>query len=134
MKRFTVAGGRVYQTNPGFLHDIGDDVHHVSMTRTCETDEDGQFIPGTGVSHRRYVIHVFLDDFFFYPFKSRIMMHDAMPGYTLLSAALGFLWGLNCGFPPRDVALWTVWYLRGCHRDNWDLEEFKAMGYGKHLE
>lgn len=98
---------------PGFIHDTGDDVHHMSMVRTCEFDEYGAPIRGTGPSDTAYVIHRCFD-VIFYKIRRWLIDHDAIPRHDIFSAILTFLWGLNCLFPPRDVALYTVWYLRGC--------------------
>jgi len=44
----------------------------------------------------------------------------------MLRLILGFFWGLNCNFPARDVALYTVWDFHGCPAVKvWSLEEFK---------
>ena len=53
-------------------------------------------------------------DKFFYKLRWWLICHDALPLYRILNTGLGFLWGLNCGFPSNDIALWVVWYLRGC--------------------
>lgn len=100
---------------PEFIHEIGDPFHHVSMVRTCELDEWGAPLRGTGPSDLRYRVHEFLDDWIFYPIKRRLAkgLGDGRI-YERLSSLLGFFWGLNCGFPPRDVARYTVWSLRGC--------------------
>lgn len=100
---------------PGFIHEFGDDAHHWSMARTCDFDEWGAPVRGTGPSSRRYLVHEFLDLNVFYPIKH--FLKDALLEgrlYDVLSVFLGFFWGLNCGFPPRDVARYTVWSFRGC--------------------
>jgi len=38
---------------------------------------------------------------------------DAFPLYDLLCAPIVLAFGLNCNFPPGDVAQYTVWHLRG---------------------
>lgn len=53
-------------------------------------------------------------DKIFYRFRRWLICHDALPIYGVFNAGLGFLWGLNCGYPLRDIALWIVWYLKGC--------------------
>jgi len=50
----------------------------------------------------------FLDDLL-------IFIGDAFPLYDLLSVPLIVGFGLNCNFPQKDVALYLVWYLKGCH-------------------
>lgn len=100
---------------PDFIHEIGSLGHHWSMMRTADRDEEGEIIPFTGPSNWRWVVHEFLDDWIFYPIKRRLAkgLGDGRI-YERLSSLLGFFWGLNCGFPPRDVASYTVWSLRGC--------------------
>lgn len=100
---------------PEFIHEIGDAAHHHSMTRTCNFDKEGTPIPGTGPSDRRYWIHELLDLWIFYPVKHTLS--DALGDgglYDILSNILGFFWGLNCGFPARDVARYTAWVFKGC--------------------
>jgi len=46
--------------------------------------------------------------------RRRLLDIDACPVYSILQAFMGIFLGLNCGFPAKDVALYTVWYLRGC--------------------
>ena len=100
---------------PDFIHEFGDPFHHMSLTRTIELDEDGDFIRGTGPSNLRFWIHELLDDIFFYPAQSwlRKWMGDNKIE-TVAREILGVFWGLNCGFPARDVALYTVWCFRCC--------------------
>ena len=100
---------------PNFIHEFGDDAHHWSMTRTCDFDEDGGPIPGTGPSDLRYFLHDFLDLWVFYPIQHwmRKWIGDNAV-YNILRLILGIFWGLNCGFPFRDVTLYTVWDYRGC--------------------
>ncbi len=100
---------------PEFIHQIGDSCHHMSMRRTCEFTEDSDWIPGTGPSRLRWWLHELLDDYIFYPIQEIIgdWVGDNDVGH-LLRQLLGFFWGLNCGFPARDVALYTVWVMRGC--------------------
>lgn len=100
---------------PDFIHEFGDSAHHWSMTRTCEYDEEDDLIPGTGPSNLRYWLHELLDDYIFYPLSHWIsdVVGDNDLG-QLLREILGFFWGFNCGFPARDVVLYTAWTLRGC--------------------
>ena len=98
---------------PGFRHETGNAIHHESMMRTVELDEDANFIPGTGPSNLRFWIHELLDDYFFYPAQKFIRDYigdNALGG--AIRDILGFFWGFNCGFPPRDVALYTIWVMR----------------------
>ena len=100
---------------PGFIHEFGDPFHHMSLTRTIELDEDGGFIRGTGPSTLRFWLHELLDDCVFYPAQrwlSKWMGDNKIERF--FREILGFFWGLNCGFPARDVALYTVWCFRGC--------------------
>lgn len=34
---------------------------------------------------------------------------DAVPGYSIWNGALTVLFGLNCSFPLRDVAMYSAW-------------------------
>jgi len=47
---------------------------------------------------------------------SRILnfIGDAFPLYDYLSILPIIALGLNCNFPVKDVALYVVWYLKGC--------------------
>jgi hypothetical protein len=100
---------------PPFLHEYGDDAHHWSMVRTCDFDEDGCPIRGTGPSNGRYALHEALDLWVFYPLQRWIVKHFGdNKTYERLRIILGFFWGLNCGFPFRDVVLYTVWSCRDC--------------------
>jgi len=85
---------------PDFIHEIGDRFHHTSARE---------------FSHRRYVIHEFIDELVLYPIADWIdkWVGDNKLG-QLLREILGFFWGFNCGFPPRDVALYIVWCFRCC--------------------
>ncbi len=110
---------------PGFIHEFGDDAHHWSMARTCELDEWGAPVRGTGPSDWRYLVHEWLDLWIFYPLKHGLRRWFGEGRiYERLSTILGFFWGLNCGFPLRDVARYTVWSFRGCK----PLAEFMRRG------
>lgn len=100
---------------PEFIHEIGGPGHHMSMRRTCDFDEDSNWIAGTGPSNLKWWLHEFLDDYIFYPIKHALgkTLGDGTL-YDILSNILGFFWGLNCCFPARDVALYTAWVFRGC--------------------
>jgi hypothetical protein len=100
---------------PSFIHEFGDSAHHMSMVRTCEFDEYEAPIRGTGFSDRRYRIHEFLDDWVFYPIQDLIrdFIGDNKVG-RFIRIILGIFWGFNCGFPARDIALYTVWDFRCC--------------------
>lgn len=109
-----VADNLVY-IMPYFIHEFGDPFHHMSLTRTIDLNEDGDFIRGTGPSNFRFWIHELLDDLFFYPAQkwlSKWMGDNKIERF--FREILGFFWGINCGFPLRDVALYTVWCFRGC--------------------
>lgn len=127
---------------PKYVYEFGDPIHHMSMLRTVKIDENDEYIIGTGPSNLRFRIHVILDDLIFYPINnfSKHHIHDAyirgrktlkqLHGkrrkrmlrlmktswklHRFLRTILGFFWGINCGFPLRDVALYTVWFHRGC--------------------
>ena len=103
---------------PWFEHEYGDRFHHRSMVRTCEVDEYGGPVRETGPSDGRFRVHKFLDSWFFYPIRdwmSRWIGDNEI--YHILRVVLGFFWGFNCGFPARDVALYTVWDLQGCKEE-----------------
>jgi len=87
----------------------------MSMVRTCEFDEYEAPIRGTGFSNRRFLVHELLDELVFYPIREWLSEWIGdNEVYNVARGILGFFWGLNCGFPARDVALYTVWYFRGC--------------------
>jgi len=100
---------------PEFIHEFGDSAHHMSMMRTVDYDEEEGYIPGTGPPNWRFEVHEVLDYYIFYPISHWIsdVVGDNDVG-QLLRNLLGFFWGLNCGFPARDVVLYTAWTLRGC--------------------
>ena len=75
---------------PTFIHEIKDKDHSAS-----------------GELHKTI-------DRIFYRLRRWLICHDTLPVYKIFNTGLGFIWGINCGFPLRDVALWAVWYLRGC--------------------
>lgn len=115
---------------PSFIHDFGDSAHHMSMMRTVEREideygDEADYIPGTGPSNLRFWFHELLDDYFFYSIQ-RWISHWVGGGKlaSLLRDILGFFWGFNCGFPPRDIALYTIWRMRG-HKP---LAEFRKVG------
>ena len=100
---------------PDFIHEFGDPFHHMSLTRTIKIDENEDFIRGTGPSDLRFWIHELLDDCFFYPAQkwlSKWMGDNKIKRF--FREILGFFWGINCGFPLRDVALYIVWCFRCC--------------------
>lgn len=47
-------------------------------------------------------------------FRDWIISKDAMPLSNLIDAFIGILFGFNCNFSQRDIAFYTIWYLRGC--------------------
>jgi len=113
---------------PIFIHDFGDSAHHMSMVRTCEFDEYGAPIRGTGPSNARYLVHEFLDNWIFYPIQewmSKWIGDNEI--YNFLRDVLGFFWGINCGFPLRDIALYFVWVRRGCHRENITVKRYMEL-------
>jgi hypothetical protein len=100
---------------PDFIHEIGDRFHHMSIMRTVELDEEGDFIPGTGPKEWRFKLHEFLDAWFFYPLRDLVeKKHKDSDVYQRFRTILGFFWGLNCGFPFPDVVRYTLWDWRGC--------------------
>lgn len=115
-------GKHVYQM-PDFIHEFGDYTHHMSMMRTCERTEEGEYIPFTGPSNLAFIRHKCLD-VIFYMIRRFLIDYDGAWFHDLIDIPLSFLWGLNCNFPPRDVALHTVWDLRGCKPIRvWDEKE-----------
>ena len=99
---------------PDYIHEFGDRFHHMSMIRTGDFDEEGSPIEWTGFSNRRYIIHDLLDGIVFYPISdwlSKWVGDNDL--YDFLRIIVGFFWGLNCGFPLKDVASYFVWNLRG---------------------
>lgn len=56
--------------------------------------------------------------------RLRNWIGDALPGDDLLKVPEILTFGFNCGFPARDIALYVIWYLRGCQRELiWEDEE-----------
>ncbi len=47
MREFERVGNQVYEF-PKFIHEFGDSCHHMSMVRTCEFNEYGAPLRGTG--------------------------------------------------------------------------------------
>ena len=91
---------------PKFIQPFGDSEHHLSMARR-------------GISDRRYLIHGLLDDYIFYPTQQWLRNHIGeynIKLYNILRIVLGFFWGINCGFPVRDITLYTAWSCHGCIR------------------
>jgi len=123
--RYEYVGKLVFEM-PWFLHEFGDDAHHASMMRTAKMGKYG-YIPGTGPPKWRYLIHVFLDDYLFYPLRNLLQRrYGDGKTYNFLRTVLGFFWGLNCAFPPRDVVLYTIWDFRGCRAVKvWDRGDFE---------
>jgi len=100
---------------PGFKHDHGDPYHHRSMMRTVLVDKEGEYVPWTGPPHWKFEIHEILDAYIFYPINKYLMKRfgDGKT-YHFLRNILGFFWGFNCNFPPKDVVLYTAWSFHGC--------------------
>jgi hypothetical protein len=84
---------------PEFIHDFGNEKHH----RACR----GSLAKHIAVEQLLYKLQVWL------------INNDAMwtPFYKLFSASLSLLFGLNCNFPRRDVALFVAWKLRKGYYD-----------------
>ena len=116
---------QVIWLEPIYVHDIGDRFHHMSMTRTCDFDEYGAPVRGTGPSDARFIVHELLDDIVFYPigdWLSKWVGDNDI--YSFLRTILGFFWGISCGFPLRDVAMYLVWAFRGCHREKLAMQRY----------
>lgn len=95
----TEVGQWVFQM-PDFIHDFGDSAHHL-----CPT--------GLNPSHIRFIFHECLDWCFYRVQRWLRKWVGDNKVYKGLRSILGFYWGVNCGFPLRDVALYSVWDLRG---------------------
>lgn len=59
-----------------------------------------------------------------------------LPGnglWYLLRAPQILAFGLNCGYPKRDIALYLVWWLRCCGltKEKWDADRDRAMMGGR---
>lgn len=78
---------------PDFIHEYGDKNNHTYK---------GSLKRHVTVEKILYKISWWLTD------------NDAMPVCKLFDAVLDILFGLNCNFPKRDIALYFVWYLQGC--------------------
>jgi len=109
--------GREIYVMPGFIHDFGYEGHHGSLMRTCPRDEDGDYdLKAWRVRPRnwRMDLHEFLDEVFFYPFRRWLNKRDGLLIHSLDDWLLTPLWGINCGFPLKDVLLYSIWNLHGC--------------------
>lgn len=130
MKQLVKIGDQVFRT-VHFVHGFGDRAHHMSMMRTCDLDEDEGYVPGTGPSNLRFWFHEFLDDLVFYPIRD--WMENWIKDnklYRFLRTILGFFWGFNCAFPPRDIVLFTIWEFRGMdYKKVWDVEDNARVAY-----
>lgn len=85
---------------PVFIHDFGDS-HHVHHWYV-------------GSLRRHLAVESLL-----YKLQDWLINHDVMwtPLYKLFSSSLSLLFGFNCNFPRRDVALFVAWKLRKGYYD-----------------
>jgi len=60
-------------------------------------------------------VHLELD-FVFIKIQRRLTRHKKKPWYPPFRAILSFLWGINCGFPFRDIIQFVIWEYRGFPR------------------
>lgn len=89
-------------TDPPFVHCFG---HDNNCKNTLCHEYRGSFNRHRTVER----ILVFL--------RERILLGiigDAFPLYELLHSFIGIFFGFNCSFPKKDIALYTIWYLKGC--------------------
>ena len=77
---------------PDFIHDFGDPTPHHPRTSL------GLHL---GVERALYHAKRFLD----------CEIGDAVPGYEFWNGILTILFGLNCSFPLKDVALYSAWIM-----------------------
>jgi hypothetical protein len=101
---------------PGFLHDFGDEFHHSSLMRTCPRDEDADYDFKNWRNPPRkwrFEFHELIEGWLLYPLRKFITIDDGR-NIKILDIPLSFIWGLVCGFPLKDVILYTVWFARGC--------------------
>lgn len=110
MKQLIQVGDQVFHVPP-FIHRFGLRFHHD---------------PGTPLRH--IVVELVI-----YEYQALInWLGDACPVYELLKIPEILAFGLNCGFPPRDVALYLVWYLRGANYDRrWEIEDDERAAFNK---
>lgn len=90
---------------PGFIHDFGYPGHH-----HCPMVNPRQ--EHTIINHVKWRIHEDIEDLLLYPLRQWLKNHRERQIYWM-DYLLSFLWGFICGFPPRDVALYTLWRIRG---------------------
>lgn len=69
---------------------------------------------GPGQHSRPGALHAAIDRPLYAYYKILNFIGDACPVADLLKVLQIIGFGLNCGFPAKDVALYVVWYLRGC--------------------
>ncbi len=113
---------------PPFVHEIGDRFHHMSMVRTCDRDEEGDLVPGTGPHEWRFKLHEFLDSWVFYPVRDLLeKKYSDGDKYRRFRTILGFFWGLNCGFPLQDVVRYTLWDWRGCRAARLTMRQYRRL-------
>lgn len=98
-------GKHTYQM-PDFIHDFGNEFHH-----NCP-----RINPHTQPSVRNWIeaeLHEIIEAWLLYPLSKFLIDNDGR-SIGLLRSPLSFLWGIVCGFPLRDVILYTIWEIQGC--------------------
>ena len=84
---------------PDFFHEFRDSNHE-------NPDPSEHTFRGSFVRHR--AVEGVLD-----PVRHIFFVNDRVPFFNIFDALLGILYGLNCGFPLRDIGRHLVWDLRG---------------------
>lgn len=87
---------------PDFIHDYGPD--NDSMNPLCH------YYRGSLIRH----ISVEKSLLFLRRKILGELIGDAFPLYEFLDSIVGIALGFNCNFPAGDIALYTVWRLKGC--------------------
>lgn len=82
---------------PDFVHEFGNDNESLSPT---DHTYRGSFLRHIAFEKPLLKLKHLLDN-----------IGDACPTYKWLNAFIGIVLGFNCGFPRRDIALYTLWCL-----------------------
>jgi len=101
---------------PSFIHEFGYEGHHGSLMRTCPRDEDGDYdlkAWKNPVRNWQIDLHEIIEETVCYPLRHFLIENEGR-SIKKLDIALGFLWGLLCAFPFKDVILYTAWCIHGC--------------------
>jgi len=96
-------GSSLYR-RPDFIHDFG----YNSDNPLCHEGINYKTLEGF---QRHRAVEKIL-----YKAREWLTDYDAIPGYRFLELPLDILFGLNCKFPLKHIALFVVWSLRkGCY-------------------